>query len=94
MRYSELRQKEVINVLDGRRLGYIVDMDLQLPEGRALSVVVPGPVRVFRLMRGDRGGMVIPWQRICKIGDDVILVELDEAFFTAYQTPPGAGPVR
>ena len=81
MRASELRKKEVVNVIDGRRLGTIVDYDFQVPEGRILSIVVPSPVRIASILQGARGGYIIPWQRICKVGDDVILVELDEVFF-------------
>lgn len=86
VRFSDLRKKEVINLVNGHRLGMIVDMDVQVPEGRVLSIVVPAPVKLAGLFRGEQGGYVIPWQRICKIGDDVILVELDDAFFGGLTT--------
>ena len=75
---SDFRQKEVINVRDGRRLGMIIDMEFDLAAGRILSIVVPGPGRFLGLFKGDRD-YVIPWDRIKKIGDDVILVEVDSA---------------
>lgn len=73
---SDFRQKEVINIRDGRRLGMIIDMEFDLAAGRILSIVVPGPSRVLGIFRGGQD-LVIPWDRIKKIGDDVILVEVD-----------------
>ena len=42
---SDFRQKEVINVRDGRRLGVIIDMEFDLKTGRITAIVVPGPSR-------------------------------------------------
>ncbi len=72
---TELRVKEVINLVDGRRLGWIDDLELDLESGRVTAVVVPGPARLFGLL-GREPETVIPWQRIRKIGADVILVDL------------------
>jgi YlmC/YmxH family sporulation protein len=83
VRSSEIRQKEVINILDGRRLGVIIDMDFNLEQGRIESITVPGPARFMNFFKGDRD-YVIPWNKIRKIGDDVILVELDNSFFSRY----------
>lgn len=79
---SDLRRKEVINIKDGKRLGLIIDFEIEMPEGRIISIVVPGPARFWQsLFRFDRSCIVICWKHICKIGDDVILVELDPGFF-------------
>lgn len=72
---SDFRQKEVINVRDGRRLGVIVDIDFDLATGRVKSIVVPGPSRFLGLLKGE-GDIIIPWEKIKKIGDDVILVDV------------------
>ena len=72
--YRELRRKEVINVCDGARLGCICDMELDSCAGVILAIVVPGPSRCFGLLRND-SELVIPFSRIQKIGDDVILVD-------------------
>lgn len=66
---------EVINVVDGRRLGVICDLDIDLEAGAVRAIVVPGTGRVFGLFGGDRD-YVIPWENIVKIGADTILVEL------------------
>ena len=73
--YCELRQKEVINVCDGARLGPICDLELDACAGTVLAIVVPGPTRCFGLIRSAEE-LVIPFCRIKKIGEDVILVEI------------------
>ena len=73
---SDLRIKDVVNVADGRRLGPISDLELDLESGRITAIVVSGPGRVLGLFGRDND-YVIPWERIHKIGVDVILVELD-----------------
>ncbi len=75
---SDIRQKDVININNGRRLGTIVDMNFS-PDGRISSIAVPGPFNVMNLFRGTRADVVIPWECIVKIGEDVILVRINEA---------------
>ena len=45
-------------------------------DGRVTALVVPGEFSLIQLLRGEKCGIVIPWGNICKIGDDVILVDL------------------
>ena len=73
--YSELRCKEVINISDGRRLGYVSDLELEAENGRLISFSVPSPGRFFGLF-GSGCVYVIPWPCIRKIGDDLILVDV------------------
>lgn len=75
MRSSELRARDVISILDGKRLGLVADLELDLEQGRILSIIVPGPGRFFGLL-GREKDYVIPWEKIAKIGVDVILVEI------------------
>ena len=74
-RFTDLRCKEVINIADGCRLGYVGDLDLRIPEGEITALIVPGPLKFFGLFgRGEE--YYIPWRCIKRIGDDVILVQL------------------
>ncbi len=75
IKVSDLKNLEVINVVDGRRLGVICDLDIDMEAGAVRAIVVPGTGRVFGLFGGDRD-YVIPWENIVKIGADTILVEL------------------
>jgi len=72
---SELR-KEVIDIRTGRRLGELIDVELDEETGRISAIVVPGEAKWFGLIGGGPD-VVIPWTRIRKIGPDCILVELD-----------------
>lgn len=75
LRISDLRAREVINVIDGRRLGYIGDLDIDLEAGRVRAIVVPGHGRILGLFGRDND-VYIPWDKIVKIGEDVILVDM------------------
>ncbi len=73
-RFTELRCREVINICDGCRLGYVGDLELRIPEGELPAIIVPGPLTFFGLFgRGEE--YYIPWRAIRRIGDDVILIE-------------------
>ena len=71
-KFSELRCKEVINVSDGCRLGYVCDLELDPVTGKICALIVPGTVSLFSVAR--RGRCCIPWEHIVRIGDDIILV--------------------
>lgn len=86
VRTSDLRTREVVNVVDGRRLGVICDVELDMATGRVTALIVPGEGRFWGLF-GREEDYVIPWDRIRKIGQDVILVEV--AGFTDLEARPG-----
>ena len=46
-RITDLHCKEVICVTDGRRLGFVEDVRIELPEGKVVAVIVPCPCRLF-----------------------------------------------
>ena len=75
IRVTELSCKEVSCVADGRRLGFVSDVELEAPEGRVLAVLVPGPCRYFGVV-GRHEDYVIPWRCIKRIGPDIILVDI------------------
>ena len=76
MTLNELRQKDVINTRDGQCLGRATDLEFCAVQGQITALVVPGEFSLAGLLRGERSGSVIPWENICKIGDDVILVDV------------------
>ena len=76
VRFSALACKEVINLCNGARLGYVSDLDLDEDTGRVANLVVPCPGRLFGLFAGS-GEYVIPWSCIRRIGGDLILVDAD-----------------
>ncbi len=77
IKVSELREKDVINIKNGCRLGLISDIDIDLEDGVIETVVIPGSNNVFSIFRRNND-IVIPWSYIRKIGDDVILVDIPD----------------
>lgn len=71
---NDLRAKEVINVTDGARLGYVSDVEIELDTGKILALIVPGTYRFMGLLGKDED-VRIAWERIKKIGDDVIIID-------------------
>ncbi|MEG6585958.1 YlmC/YmxH family sporulation protein [Dendrosporobacter sp. 1207_IL3150] len=71
---SDLKMKEVINIADGKRLGTITDVEIDIDTGRLTAIVVPGTEKFLGIF-GRREDLVIPWGKISRIGSDVILVE-------------------
>lgn len=76
IKMSELKCKEVICLADGRRLGFVSDVDIECPEGEICAIIVPGPCRFFGFF-GRKDDFVIPWKCIKRIGPDIILVEVE-----------------
>lgn len=76
IKISDLRTREVVNVQDGRKLGVIKDLDLDVEKGRINALVLPGPNRFINIFT-RKDDIVVPWERIVKIGRDVILVEVN-----------------
>ena len=74
-RITQLHCKEVICIGSGQRLGFISDVEIDVPEGHVLAIVVPGPCR-FLGMLGRNDDFVIPWKCIKKIGPDIVLVDI------------------
>lgn len=67
---EDFRDKQVVSVADGRVLGNVAEIEFDVCDGRITAIVVCGEGGLF-----SRGGeLVIPWDKIEKIGEDVILV--------------------
>lgn len=75
VKISDLRTREVINVADGRRLGPIKDIDIDLEQGRINAIILPGAGKLLSFF-GRTDEIVVPWEKIKRIGVDVILIDL------------------
>ncbi|MDR1687923.1 MAG: YlmC/YmxH family sporulation protein [Clostridiales bacterium] len=76
VRIYEMRQKEVINVRDGCRLGYICDIEVNTKTGKIEKIIIPAPGKIFGIF-GREEEYRIPWSAIKQIGDDLILVDVE-----------------
>ena len=76
MRICELKQKEVINICDCRKLGYIVDVEFNPKDGCIEAFLIPGPGGFCGLF-GREEEFVIPFRCVRQIGEDIVLVEVN-----------------
>lgn len=75
MRIFDLRRKEVINVCDCRRLGYVTDIAFEPESGCITHLIVPGQGCLCGIF-GHEKEYVIPYTAVCQVGNDIILVEI------------------
>lgn len=75
-KFSDLQEKEVINICDGSRLGYVSDLELELPTGRIVSLLIPTESERWNFFCRQKM-LYVPWRCIKRIGEDIILVEVD-----------------
>lgn len=70
-----LRQKEVINIRDGYRFGFVDDLEIDFKTGKIIKLILPVPGG-FLCIIGTKKEYRIPWSCIKKIGEDIILVDV------------------
>ena len=74
--FGELRSKEVVSMSDGRKLGRVIDLSMDM-SGHVLGLILPSSGGVFKAVT-DRNCLFVPWRNVCRIGDDVIMVNLEQ----------------
>ena len=75
MRMSDLRLKEVINICDGKRLGFITDAEFDCKSGCIEKFIIPGPAHICGF-RGRDTEYMIPFKCVEQIGEDFVLVKV------------------
>ena len=78
--FSELKEKEIVNVYDGKKLGRIIDILFDNSTGVVKGVMVPGEKKLFRKSED----IFVPLEKLKKIGDDVILISLQVGSVKGY----------
>lgn len=73
---SEMREKEVINIRDGAKIGFIYDYEIDLEKGRVLAAIIPRQGKIMGLF-GKNNDLIIDWKNIVRIGHDTVLVDID-----------------
>lgn len=74
MTLTDLRDKEVVDVTTGEKLGYVCDCEVDVTEGRIVAIILPGRLKWFGLL-GREEDRLVPWEKIDIIGADLILVQ-------------------
>ena len=75
MRLSDLQNKDVVNIMDGRKIGNIIDININL-EGKMEGLIVEKG-KFLISMFSTKDEIEVKWNQIEKIGEDVILVRLN-----------------
>lgn len=73
-RMAQLQYKEVIDITDGTRYGFVGDVELNSDRGAIEGIVVRGRPRLLGLL-GREEDVVFPWSAVKRFGEDIILVE-------------------
>ena len=71
----DFKHKEVINIKDAKRLGFVQDVTADFETGTITNIIVPGNNKFFNIF-STGNDITIPWSSIKVIGDDIILVEI------------------
>lgn len=71
---ENMRNKEVIDVQTGERLGYIDDVKMNLETAGIVALIIYGRDRFFGLL-GKEDDIIIPCSEIEVIGHDVLLIK-------------------
>ncbi|MCQ6274014.1 YlmC/YmxH family sporulation protein [Bacillus sp. V3B] len=77
VRISEFQLKDVVNVSDGKKLGNIGDIEINVLTGKIDAIIISGSGKILGFFGKDED-IIIPWTNILKIGEDVILVRYKE----------------
>ncbi|HZK72069.1 MAG TPA: YlmC/YmxH family sporulation protein [Clostridia bacterium] len=76
--FQDLKQKEVININDGKRLGFISDLIISSEDGRIDAIIVPQKGKGILSCITKTNRLAIPWENIKTIGEDTVLTDVDE----------------
>ena len=84
MKIADLKNKEIINSEDGSRMGFVLDVDINLQDGRLEALVLQRQGGRFGWLGKERE-LMIPWRMIEKIGQDTILVSVSEKYLKNFE---------
>lgn len=75
-RLADLRNKEVISIKDGVRIGCVNDVEVDIKCAKIVSIIIYGRLKCFGIL-GRADDIIIRWESIKVIGDDTILVDFN-----------------
>ena len=74
---DKLKNKEVINIYDGKSLGFVSDIEVDLERGVIDGIVIPGAKGFLGFFSKGDTDTVVKWEKVRTVGDDVILVDVE-----------------
>lgn len=75
MRISDLRSREIVNLSDGRKLGIFDDLEIDTTKGVIKALIITGSSGFLGFFQQEQDS-IIPWEKVVKIGQDVIIADL------------------
>ena len=79
-RIDELKNKQVVCVKNGCVLGFVSDIEMDTLNGKLTSIIIFGRWKMLGLF-GKEDDLIIPWEDICVIGEETILVNTEPPVF-------------
>lgn len=73
-RAAEMQCKELVDISDGTRYGFISDLEFNTELGTIENIIIYGRPRCLGLL-GREPDIILPWASIKRIGADIILVD-------------------
>ena len=74
MNLSDLQNKDIVNIIDGKKIGNIIDARFNISTGVIEKLVIEPTKSLFSLKNNE---LEINFKEIKKIGEDVILIEIN-----------------
>lgn len=75
MRFSSVQEKEIIDSVSGKFIGYIVDAEIDEARGVIVAFIISTPKKFYHLFQGEDTVMKVSFSHILTVGKDVILVK-------------------
>lgn len=76
LRVTELKQWDVVDISNGKNMGAIKDIEIDLSTGVVVAITVSSTESMFGIF-GKNNELAIPWKNIVKVGEDVVLVSTE-----------------
>ena len=74
---SDLQERQIVNIADGKCLGTIKDIELNVLDGTIQALVLPNTGGFWSMLQ-NQGELLIPWQKVIRLGVDVVLIDMPE----------------
>ena len=86
---QDLKNKEVINIHNGKSLGYVEDIVVELKKGTVEGIVIPQRSSGLFSILNKGAEIVVPWNAVRRVGEEVILVDLGGENELAFERKDG-----
>ena len=71
---DKLKNKEVINIYDGRSIGFVSDIEVNIEKGTIEGIVIPSERGFFAFFGKNEEDMLITWEMVRSLVDYLFLV--------------------